>query len=124
MLAEPVLTMATGHTTPTPPAPEWDRLADDPGFRRLLRGKRRFIVPATVFFLLYYFALPLLTGYFPEFMSRKAFGHLSFAYVFALSQFPMAWILSAMYLRAAARFDHAAAEVLNAGPAAGEDSAA
>ena len=35
------------------------------------------------------------------------------AYVFALSQFFMAWILAALYLRAAGRFDEMAKEVVN-----------
>lgn len=81
-------------------------------FRALLRDKRRFILPATAFFLVYYFALPILTGYLPELMRQKAIGEFSLAYVFALSQFPMAWIVAALYLRAAARFDRAADEIL------------
>jgi uncharacterized membrane protein (DUF485 family) len=90
----------------------WDRIAARPAFAALLRAKRRFIIPATVFFLIYYFALPLLNAYSPELMSRKVGAHLSLAYVFALSQFPMAWILAGLYLRAAASFDRAAAELL------------
>lgn len=93
----------------------WPRLAAQRSFQDLLRAKRRFIVPATAFFLVYYFALPILTGYLPELMSRKVFGHFSLAYVFALSQFPMAWVVAALYLRAAVRFDRSAAEVLAAG---------
>lgn len=96
---------------PACPAP-WGRLAATAAFAALLVSKRRFIVPATLFFLVYYFALPVLNGYFPELMGRKIFGHLSLAYVFALTQFPMTWILAALYLRAAARFDRAAAAVL------------
>lgn len=32
-------------------------------FKTLLSRKKRFIVPMTVFFLLFYFALPILTSY-------------------------------------------------------------
>lgn len=107
------------------PAP-WEQMAASPGFRELLRSKTRFITVATVFFLVYYFALPVLSGYCPELMSRKVLGHFSLAYVFALSQFPMAWLVAAVYLRAAARFDQQAAEVVREHvgeapkPAAGE----
>jgi uncharacterized membrane protein (DUF485 family) len=38
---------------------------------------------------------------------------VNLAYVFALSQFFMAWILAALYLRAAGRFDEMAKEVVN-----------
>ena len=96
------------------PPPDWERMAGTAGFRELLRAKRRFIVPATVFFLVYYFALPLLTGYIPEVMSRKLVGDFSVAYVFALSQFPMAWVVAGLYLRAAERYDRSAAEVVRA----------
>ena len=103
--------------------PDWDRLAATPAFVELLRAKRRFIVPATVFFLVYYFALPLLTGYMPELMSRKVIGDFSLAYAFALSQFPMAWAVAALYLRAAERFDRAAAGVIE-GESAEEETGA
>jgi uncharacterized membrane protein (DUF485 family) len=44
-------------------------------------------------------------GYAPGLMSKKVFGVINIAYLFALSQFFMAWIIAALYLRAAARFD-------------------
>jgi len=37
---------------------------------------------------------------------------VNIAYLFALSQFFMAWIIAALYVRAAARFDRMAADVL------------
>lgn len=92
--------------------PDWERLAATPQFRHLLRAKAAFVVPATLFFCAYYFALPLLVGYFPALMSRKVLGPLNIAYLFALSQFFMAWILAFLYTRAARRFDEMAAEVV------------
>jgi uncharacterized membrane protein (DUF485 family) len=90
---------------------DWERIAAAPEFRELLRRKRAFILPATVFFIVYYFALPVLVGYFPEFMSRKVIGALNIAYLFALSQFVMAWVIAWLYVRAAERFDRSAAEI-------------
>ncbi|MCW5964481.1 MAG: DUF485 domain-containing protein [Bryobacterales bacterium] len=96
-----------------PPADSpWQRIADGDDFRSLLRAKTRFIVAGTAFFLIYYFALPVLTGYWPELMGQKVLGPFSLAYVFALTQFPMAWLLAAAYLRAAAKFDRDAAAIL------------
>ncbi len=92
--------------------PDWERLAATPQFRHLLRSKAAFVVPATLFFCAYYFALPLLVGYFPALMSRKVLGPLNIAYLFALSQFFMAWIIAFLYTRAARRFDAMAAEVV------------
>lgn len=91
---------------------DWDRVAATDDFKNLIRAKVRFVVPATVFFVLYYFALPVLVGYAPEFMKRKILGPLNIAYVFALSQFFMTWIIAWLYVRAAARFDVMEKEVI------------
>ena len=84
---------------------EWHRVTQLPEFKNMLRSKLRFIVPATLFFLIYYFALPVLVGYAPGLMSRRVLGVVNIAYLFALSQFFMAWIIAALYLRAASKFD-------------------
>ena len=91
----------------------WEQLAASERFRALLKAKRRFILPATIFFIVYYFALPVLIGYAPTFMAKKVFGPVNLAYLFALSQFFVAWIIAALYVRAAARFDRMAAGVIN-----------
>jgi uncharacterized membrane protein (DUF485 family) len=90
----------------------WEALAATTHFRELIRAKRRFIVPAMIFFILYYFALPVLVGYARPFMETRVIGSVNLAYLFALSQFFMAWIIAALYVRAATRFDKMAREVL------------
>src|SRR5437763_152236 len=89
-----------------------NHIAASQGFRGLLRAKRRFIVPAIIFFVVYYFALPVLVGYAPRLMERRVIGVLNIAYLFALSQFFMAWTIAWLYVRAAARFDRQAPEVV------------
>ena len=84
---------------------DWNRVTQMDEFRAMVRAKLRFIVPATLFFIIYYFALPVLVGYAPAFMSRRVVGVVNIAYLFALSQFFMAWIIAALYIRAAAKFD-------------------
>jgi len=91
---------------------DWEGLAASGKFRALLKAKRRFIVPAMIFFIVYYFALPVLIGYARPFMEKRVFGPVNLAYLFALSQFFMAWIIAALYVRAAARFDRMAREVI------------
>src|SRR5438034_11400333 len=88
---------------------DWERLAASDRFRNLLKAKRRFVVPAMIFFIIYYFALPLLIGYARSFMERRVIGPVNLAYLFALSQFFMAWIIAGLYVRAAARLDKMAA---------------
>ena len=104
---------------PTPPRGEptaaaehdWTAIESTPAFRELVASKRRFIVPATVFFIVYYFALPVLVGYFPDAMSRDVVGKINVAYLFALSQFVMAWGLMAAYVRRARAYDRLAEAV-------------
>jgi uncharacterized membrane protein (DUF485 family) len=91
---------------------DWEKLAASERFKNLLRAKRRFIVPAMIFFIVYYFALPVLIGYARPFMEKRVLGPVNLAYLFALSQFFMAWIIAALYVRAAARFDRMAADVI------------
>ena len=91
----------------------WQALAASEKFRRLLRAKRRFIVPAMVFFIIYYFALPVLVGYARPLMETRVFGAVNLAYLFALSQFFMAWIVAALYIRAAVKFDKMASDVIS-----------
>ena len=90
----------------------WDAIAADADFRKLLAAKARFIIPCTVFFVVYYFSLPILVGWFPKLMETQVIGKVNLAYAFALSQFFMAWILAFLYVAAAAGWDTRAAAVL------------
>lgn len=90
----------------------WDAIAADPAFKDLLVSKARFVVPATIFFVVYYFALPVLVGWFPKFMSQEIFGAVNLAYLFALSQFFMAWIVAFLYVAAAMGWDQRVLEIL------------
>jgi uncharacterized membrane protein (DUF485 family) len=87
---------------------DWEAIAASPAFKDLLRAKARFIIPAMCFFIAYYFALPALVGYAREAMDKRVLGPVNLAYLFALSQFFMAWIIAWLYVRAANRFDRQA----------------
>src|SRR5262245_20522626 len=93
-------------------APDWARIANDPAFHELKRARKRFIIPATIFFLAYYTALPVLVGFFPEMMKKPVLGKVNLAYLFALSQFIMTWVLCAAYVHAARRWDKMNADLL------------
>lgn len=90
----------------------WEAVAVTTEFRELLAAKRKFIIPAVIFFVVYYFALPVLVGYAPQLMSRRVIGVINIAYLFALSQFFMAWAVAALYVRAAGRFDAMARDIV------------
>ena len=86
-------------------ARDWDRLAKDPEFLSLLSARRRFIIPATLFCLAFYLALPVSIAVAPAFMSQAVLGPLTRAFTFAIVQFIVAWVLLALYLRVANAFD-------------------
>lgn len=79
----------------------WEGLEHTGEFRQLVRARWRFVVPATIFFLVYYFLLPILNGTATDFMRTEVIGHINIAYLFALSQFVVAWILAWLYIRRA-----------------------
>lgn len=107
--------MATLKTTDGGPDLEktkWDRVQEMDEFRLLILAKKEFVVPATVFFVVYYFLLPVLVGYAPALMSRKVLGPVNLAYLFALSQFFVAWGIAFAYVGAAKKFDKFGAHIL------------
>jgi len=101
------------HELPAGQSPDvpWDTIAADADFKKLLMSKAAFVAPATAFFLIYYFALPVLVGWFPALMKTRI-GPVNLAYLFALSQFFMAWIVAGFYDVKAARWDKAATALI------------
>lgn len=91
---------------------KWDRVQEMDEFRLLILAKKEFVIPATVTFVVYYFLLPVLVGYAPGLMSRKVWGPVNLAYIFALSQFFVAWAIAFAYVAAAKRFDKYGAHIL------------
>lgn len=90
----------------------WNAIANHPEFAALKKAKLRFIVPGTIFFLVYYMTLPVLVGFFPEAMKAPVWGKVNWAYIFALSQFIMTWVVCALYVRTAKRWDKMNADLL------------
>jgi len=99
------------------PAPEansrdWSRIATSKSFKDLIALKRTFIVPAFLIFFAHFIALAILLGYAPAVASTRVIGTLTVAYLFALSQFAVGWLIAALYLIAASRFDALANDIL------------
>lgn len=83
---------------------EWTRLGRTSAFQELVKSKKAFVVPATIFFMIFYFGLPVLTG-FTTVLNAPAIGPISWAYVYAFAQFVMTWTLLHMYINRANRWD-------------------
>jgi uncharacterized membrane protein (DUF485 family) len=104
--------MSTAAAPYTTTKSEWDRIAGSQKFKDLMATKKMFIIPAFVFFVVYYFALPILVGYAPQFMSTRVIGVVNLAYLFALSQFFVAWLIAGLYVKAANNFDRLSKDII------------
>ena len=82
---------------------DWVAAEQSPEFKELIAKKRRFVLPATIFFLAWYFGFVLLAGYAPSFMGQSVYEGFTVGYALALSQFVMVWVLSFLYLKRADR---------------------
>jgi uncharacterized membrane protein (DUF485 family) len=94
--------------------PPWDAIVASAQFKSLTAAKKRFILPAFLFFLVYYFTLPLLAGYAPHLMSTPVLGPVTVAYLAALSQFVVGGTIAGLYVRAAGKHDRMAKAIIEA----------
>jgi uncharacterized membrane protein (DUF485 family) len=81
------------------PVHDWERIERSSEFQELVRKRRSFVLPATIFFLAYYMGFILLTGYAEDFMASSVYEGLTVGYCLALTQFVMVFVLGIMYLR-------------------------
>jgi uncharacterized membrane protein (DUF485 family) len=103
--------MAVGSGLETSSA-EWTRIARGSQFKRLIKAKRAFILPAFLIFAAYCLLMPLLAAFSPRVMAGRV-ASVSLAYCFGLSVILLAWLIIVMYVKAAARFDVLANEIVS-----------
>jgi uncharacterized membrane protein (DUF485 family) len=82
---------------------DWEAIEHTPEFQELIRKRRSFVLPGTIFFLSYYMAFILLAGYAPDFMGSSVYEGLTVGYVLALTQFVMVFTLGILYLKRSER---------------------
>ena len=83
---------------------EWIRVERTSAFGELMRRKKAFIIPATIFFIVFYFGLPFLAA-FTTVLNFTVVGAITGAYVYAFAQFAMTWILMHIYVGQANKWD-------------------
>src|ERR1044072_5432308 len=88
---------------PPDPRVDWEAIERSTEFQELITTRRRFVLPATIFFLSWYAGFILLAGYAPDFMARSVYEGLTVGYCLALTQFVMVFALGLMYLRRSER---------------------
>ncbi|HEX7065738.1 MAG TPA: DUF485 domain-containing protein [Bacillales bacterium] len=80
-------------------------------FQRLIRAKKRFLIPATIFLLVFYFLLPVSIICFPKVMNHPFFFGMTPAWAFAFAQFAMVWALGGLYYLKSKTFDRFAGQI-------------
>jgi uncharacterized membrane protein (DUF485 family) len=91
---------------------DWEAVEQTEEFQELVKARRKFVIPATIFFLAWYLGFVALAGYAQDFMAESVYEGLTVGYVLALTQFVMVAVLGLMYLRRAQRtFDPLADKV-------------
>jgi len=82
---------------------DWEAIEREPEFQELVRARRSFVIPGTIFFLSWYMGFIVLTAVAADFMGERVYQGLTVGYVLALTQFVMVLVLGIMYLRKAER---------------------
>ena len=100
---DPSRSPTTGRMSAEEAVTATEAVGKDPEMVELENRHQRFVWPVTLFFLVYYLSLPILVGVAPDFMGSKVFGQFTVGYLFALSQFLMAFVVAWVYARWAAR---------------------
>lgn len=91
---------------------DFEKVQNSDQFKQFLKRKNKFILPMVVFFMIYYFLLPIFTSY-TKFLNTPAIGDISWTWLFAISQFIMVWTLSSIYVRKATSFDREAEQIIS-----------
>ena len=89
----------------------YERLIQTEEFRDLLQKKKSFIIPTTIFFLIFYFTLPLLAAY-TKVLHAELLGPITGAWIFAGLQFLLVWICGFIYVKKSENYDNIAKNIL------------
>ena len=80
---------------------DWPAIERSAEFKELVEERRKFLVPATIVFLVGAIGYLLLAAFVPSVMSWQIVDGLTFAWVAAVSQVLLTWVLTWAYLRKA-----------------------
>ncbi|MBB6443603.1 DUF485 domain-containing protein [Bacillus benzoevorans] len=90
----------------------FEELVQTEEFKGLLKRKKTFIIPTTIFFLVFYFTMPLLAAY-TNVLHSEVIGPISGAWVYAGLQFLLVWICGFIYVKKSEKLDNLSKEILN-----------
>ncbi len=90
---------------------DYDAIAKQESFKALVKKKNAFLWSITVFFLAAYMLLPILTSY-TTILHQKAFGEVTWVWIYAAGLFIMTWSLCHLYVAKANSYDKEAKAII------------
>ena len=90
---------------------KYDELIETKEFKKLVQQKKMFILPTTLFFLAFYFTLPLLAAY-TKILHKEVIPSIPWVWIFALAQFVLVWICGLIYLKKSKAYDSKAESIV------------
>ncbi|MCE7003564.1 DUF485 domain-containing protein [Kibdelosporangium philippinense] len=84
-------------------APDFSAIAQSAEFVQLRKRIRRFVIPVTLLFLVWYLSYVVLAAYVPEFMSHRISDNITVGLLLGLSQFVSTVVIMLVYVRFAKR---------------------
>ncbi len=92
---------------------DWEEIERSPEFQELVKRRKAFVLPGTIFYLTWYMGFILLVAYAEDFMASRVYQGLTVGYCLALTQFVMVVVLGLLYLRKSENeFDPLAAKAI------------
>jgi len=89
--------------SPSPSAAGYVGIQNSPEFHDLRRSLRRFVIPTTIFFLVWYASYVLLGAFAHDFMAIKLWGNINVGLLVGLGQFVTTFVITGLYVRFANR---------------------
>ena len=80
---------------------DWQAIERSPEFAELVKARRAFVVPASIFFLTFFLIYLLLAALASGFMSIQIVEGFTVGFGLALAQVVMTWVITFLYLRRA-----------------------
>ncbi|MGE8035406.1 hypothetical protein B1B04_12915 [Lysinibacillus sp. KCTC 33748] len=90
---------------------DYDAIANQESFKALVRRKNSFLWLMTAIFLAAYMLLPVLTSY-TKILHQKAFGEITWVWVYSAGLFIMTWSFCHLYVAKANSFDKEAKAII------------
>ncbi|WP_350462502.1 DUF485 domain-containing protein [Solibacillus sp.] len=94
------------------PIIDYDKIASQESFKKLSKKKNSFLWTMTVIFLALYMLLPILTSY-TTILDQKAFGDITWVWIYSAGLFLMTWGLAHFYVAKANKFDKEAKAIID-----------